>query len=87
MRVVLEVASEVDVAQSVRETEAQFVIWAANGEPPRRAHELLELFPRLRVLVIKDDGRRSCLYELRRQALGQMSGEKLVEAIRGGTPS
>jgi len=46
---------------------------------------ILEGHPRLRVLVVVEDGREATLYELRptRTPLGEVSPRTIVEAIRG----
>jgi hypothetical protein len=59
------------------------------GERSQRAavayEDLLYSLPRTKVLAISDDGRESFLYELRPRevALGQLSAEGLLSAVRG----
>ncbi len=59
------------------------------GERSRRAagayEDLLYSLPKAKVLAISDDGRESFLYELRPRevALGQLSAEGLLSAVRG----
>jgi chemotaxis response regulator CheB len=51
-----------------------------------RAHELLELRPRLRILAVAHGGREGSLYELRphRTPLGELSAHVLLDAVRTG---
>jgi hypothetical protein len=71
-----------DVAATVGETDAQFVLLHAADEG--ECTELLNRFPRLRVLSVEDDGRHGVLYELRpyRRALGEVSPMRLINALR-----
>jgi len=50
-------------------------------------HEVLYRRPRLKIFAISVDGRRGSLYELqpRVEAIGDLSAENLIAAIRGGT--
>ena len=71
-----------DIAAAVLETDAEFVLLNAADE--RECTELLERFPRLKVLSVEDDGRRGFLYELRphRRPLGEVSPMRLINALR-----
>lgn len=50
------------------------------------AEELLERFPRLRVLEVAGDGRSASVYELRpaRTLVAQIGADSLLDALRGG---
>jgi DNA-binding NarL/FixJ family response regulator len=84
MRVVREVEDEQAVISAVDETDANFVIWGVDGGFKPTVCELFDRFPRVRVIAIEGDGRDSFLYELRpiKSELGQLSGDRLVDAIR-----
>jgi hypothetical protein len=58
----------------------------ASGSP-EEVLGLLYAFPRVRVLTIVDDGRTGFVHELvpRTVALGELSPERLVAAIRGAS--
>ena len=63
--------------------EIHVFIFAA--EPPEAellAGRLLAIRPRLRVIALSKDGRESWLYELHAEALGAVSPERLLNAIR-----
>lgn len=76
------IAAGDDLAATVGETHAQFVLLHAAGED--ECAELLDRFPRLKVLSVEDDGRRGFLYELKphRRALGELSPGRLISALR-----
>jgi DNA-binding NarL/FixJ family response regulator len=82
--VVAEFGEPVDLVPAVLAHRAGFVILGADlaaGEVAR----LLDELPRTRVLGVADDGGQSFLYELRPHMveLGEISPERLLEAIRG----
>ena len=79
--------AELDVTHALEETEADVVITATRDEGAQL--DILWLHPRLRVLVLRDDGREASLYRLQPQErfLGKVSPESLVEAIRDSTVS
>jgi DNA-binding NarL/FixJ family response regulator len=74
-----------DIRAAVRKTRADVVILnePAIG-PPQNYEELLYSRPHLGVLSITSDGRQFTLHKLRpvRTALGEVSPESLVQAIR-----
>jgi DNA-binding NarL/FixJ family response regulator len=70
--------------------EVDVVILGLGGaELPIEIDEVFERHPLIRVLRIANGGRSAYLHELRphRQALGEMSPERLVEVIRGAGPA
>jgi DNA-binding NarL/FixJ family response regulator len=83
----LEVVAELDDGDRLlgllESTGARNVVWGADGVVPN-VEPVLAAFPSVRVLAILEDGRSSFLYRLRphKSALGQMSPERLVGAIR-----
>jgi hypothetical protein len=84
MHVVREVEDERTVISAVGETSANFVIWGIDGGFTPAFCELFDHFPHVRVIAIEGDGRDSFLYELKpiKSELGQLSGDRLVDAIR-----
>ena len=60
------------------------VIGLRESETPETAEDLFGHYPYARVLGIAGDGRRVYMHELRphRVALGELSPEQLIEAIR-----
>lgn len=78
-------ASRDDLARAVRHSSADVVIAGQRGATePNGYGELLVAFPRLKVLSIAGDGRRTSLHEMRpcTVPLGEVSVDELVEAIR-----
>lgn len=76
------IAAGENVAATVGATRAQFVLLHAARE--EECAELLDRFPRLKVLSVEDDGRQGFIYELRpcRRALGELSPARLISALR-----
>jgi DNA-binding NarL/FixJ family response regulator len=76
--------SEPGLRAAVESSGADFVISGADYDFAEVAR-LLEERPRLRVLAVTGDGREGFLYELRptRTALGEVSRQTIVNAIRG----
>jgi DNA-binding NarL/FixJ family response regulator len=71
--------------EALRHAPADVVIWALNGQDmPSACPSIFRRYPRLKVLTIRDDGRRSFLWELlpTRRALGELSSRQLVAVIR-----
>jgi DNA-binding NarL/FixJ family response regulator len=71
--------------QALRRAPADIVIWALNGQDmPSACPSIFRRYPRLKVLTIRDDGRRSFLWELlpTRRELGELSSQQLVAVIR-----
>jgi hypothetical protein len=67
---------------------ADVAILAGDGSVlARRAHELLEIRPLLRILAVGRGGREGSLYELRphQTALGELSSQVLLDAVRRGS--
>jgi len=60
------------------------VIGLNESETPETAEDLFGHYPYARVLGIASDGRRAYMHELRphRVALGELSPDQLIEAIR-----
>lgn len=84
--VVVDATSSVaDLASAVKRTQADVVIvqQTSGGEQIGEA-ELLSMQHPLRVITLTDDGRRGFLDEFRlcRDALGEMSVERLIDTIR-----
>jgi len=74
-----------DICTAVKKTKADIVILSEPAARQRQDYlELLHSRPHLKVLSITSDGHRFFLHELRpfRAALGEISSESLVQAIR-----
>jgi hypothetical protein len=69
---------------AVREAEADVVVGAESQLPGAEVCALLDGFPRSRVFTLTTDARMAWLCELRpeRVTLGEVSPERLAEAIR-----
>ncbi len=78
------------LATTVAEADADVVVLGVpDAELPSEYTMLLGARPQTRLLGVSGDGRRAFLYELRphRSALGEVSPQALVEAIRAaGAP-
>jgi len=59
-----------------------FIFAAEPREAELLAGRLLAIRPRLRIIALSKDGRESWLYELHPEALGAVSPERLLSAIR-----
>ncbi len=85
MEIVGTLADPAAIAATVAETDADVVVLGLPDEElPSEYVALLGARPQTRLLGVSGDGRRAFLYELRpyRSALGEVSPEALVEAIR-----
>jgi DNA-binding NarL/FixJ family response regulator len=85
MRVVAELVDYESVDRFLGRASADLLIWSANGDGGDGVYaDVLDQHPRLKVLAIRDDGRRGCLWELRPfpTSLGEVSPRLLVTAIR-----
>jgi hypothetical protein len=72
------------LALAVRDSGADVVVGADSQFPDAAVSALLDEFPRVRVFTLTSDARMAWLSELRpeRVALGEVSPERLAEAIR-----
>ena len=81
--------AEVDsggAARGVRTHDPTTVVWACRDAVTSEAlDDLLYGHPHLRVLTVEREGRRGHLHELvpRSTALGELSAQRLVAAVRG----
>jgi DNA-binding NarL/FixJ family response regulator len=85
MEIVGSVADARALAATVAEVDADVVVVGLpDAELPAQYASLLGARPQTRLLGVSGDGRRAFLYELRphRTALGEVSPQALVEAIR-----
>ena len=84
MRTVGDVADALSLPEAIERSEPDFVISGRDYEFVE-VRAILDRRPRLRVLVVVEDGREATLYELRptRTPLGEVSPRTIVEAIRG----
>ena len=83
--VVGEAPDSAGLDQVLEQTPADLVIWTNGDHDMRHVFPaLLEAHPRLKVLTVRNDGRRSSLWELRPHPteLGEISPRLLVETIR-----
>ena len=82
------VAPPAGLVNAMRETGATVVVGADRHLTCAQVSALLEDLPRSRVFILTPDARMTWLYELRpeRVALGEVSPERLAEAIRGRVP-
>jgi DNA-binding NarL/FixJ family response regulator len=72
-----------DFATAVKRGQAEVVIVGGRGQEGPAAHERLLLEdPRLKVLVVSEDGRAAHLLELRQVPIAEVSPQGLVDAIR-----
>lgn len=86
MEVVGATADEPNLGALLESTEVDVVVVKRDGALKRNAvDELLYRRPRLRIFEIVDGGRRGLLHEMRprRVALGEISPQRLIDAIRG----
>lgn len=86
MEIVGAVADEPNLGTFLENAGADVVVVKRDGALKRSTvHELLYQRPRLRIFEIVDRGRRGFLHELRprRMALGEISPQRLIDAIRG----
>ncbi len=85
MEVVGEVAGRAHLGATAQATEADVVILQLDSlELPTECGALFDARPRIKLLGVAADGRRTFLYDLQpqRTALGEVSPQRLVEAIR-----
>lgn len=69
----------------VRRSRADTVVLGLpDGDFPEECRELLDRYPRMKVLGVAAEGRRGFLYELRPQKvpLGELDPKRLLDAIR-----
>jgi DNA-binding NarL/FixJ family response regulator len=90
MKVVGRLPSREGLRSTVAKTGADLVVLGLDDSGlPEDCRQLFHSQPRIRVLGVATDGRRGVLYELRpvEASLGELSPERLVEAIRTGDPT
>ena len=90
MEVVGEVDDRAHLGTAAQATDADVVILQIDGlELPAECGALFDARPRIKLLGVAGDGRRTFLYDLRpqRTALGEVSPQRLVEAIRAAVPA
>ena len=88
LEIVGEASQATEWSSLIREARPDVVIMEVTGAAGTDlARELLEEYPRVKVLGLSADGRRGVLHELRphRVPLGELSPESLIEAIRRST--
>lgn len=84
-KIVAELSDPATLADALRRSRAHVVLWRIDhsdiSEPVRR---LLDDHPRLKFLVLEEDGRRGFLWEMRpkRSPLGELSPSLLVDVLR-----
>jgi hypothetical protein len=81
---ILDTDPEITIRPDIQgEPPAVAIVGSRSGELPPDARDLLERYPRIKVLTVGDDGRETFCYELRpRQvALGELSPKTLLAAI------
>jgi hypothetical protein len=85
--IVEETVTQVGISHSAYEARADVVILSNTEALIDDFYEVLYRRPRLKILAISVDGRRGSLYELqpRVKAIGDISAESLIAAIRGRT--
>lgn len=82
-----ELDPESDVLDAAGRTDADFVIVGVRDLLQQDLYlQLLEQRPRIKVLAVDGEGHDASLWELRpqRTLLGEISAQKLLEAIRSG---
>jgi hypothetical protein len=84
LRLVAEYPHPVPLAAAVEQSAARLVIAADEQLDPEAVCQVLERWPRTRILGVAGDARAAVLYELRPQKvpLGEVSPETLVASIR-----
>ena len=84
MQTVDDLADAASLPEAIARSEPDFVISGRDYEFAEVC-SILNRRPRLRMLVVVEDGREATLYELRptRTPLGEVSPQTIVEAIRG----
>jgi hypothetical protein len=90
MRPVGSVRVPAELLPEVDRTRAELVIWfLPDHELPQLCSELLDAYPRVKVLALEQDGRRGFIYRLLPQQLplGEIWPERLSEAIRNAAGS
>ncbi len=90
MELVGYVARAADVSAAVDRTGADVVVLGlGDSQLPEDSVRIFDQYPRIKVMGIAADGRRAFLYELRphRTALGEVSPQRLLEAIRTAVQS
>jgi chemotaxis response regulator CheB len=84
--VVAELPDTVPLRDAVASTDARVVIFGTEAsELSAEGADLLSRRPRIRLLTVTRNGRRTCLYALRphREDLGEISPAALLRAVKG----
>jgi hypothetical protein len=79
-----------DVARSVDATGANFVIWGVDGDVGRFYPDVIDRYPRLKVVAVQNQHHNALLWEMRpvwemrpsRAPLGELSPDRLLAALR-----
>jgi len=85
VRVTTESGHHPDIAMRIANSEPDVVIFATDEDTlPSIGRAVFDRWPRAKVLTIPGDAREAFLFELRpfRVALGQLSPEALLKAVR-----
>jgi hypothetical protein len=87
MHIVGETITRAGIFRAAAAARADVVILSDEDGSPDNCYEALYRRPRLKIFAISADGRLGSLYELRPRvkAIGDISAESLIAAIRGGT--
>jgi chemotaxis response regulator CheB len=87
MQIVGETITRAGIFRAAAAARADVVILSGEDVSPENYYQVLYRRPRLKIFAISADGRRGSLYELRPRvkAIGDISAESLIAAIRGGT--
>ena len=82
--VVAEARNRTTLEGVLGDTPADVVIWRLDDDVPDGFLEVFDAHPRIKVLALRDDGRRGFLWELRphRTALGELSPTLLADTVR-----
>jgi chemotaxis response regulator CheB len=86
VHVVAELPDTIPLKDAVASTDARVVIFGTEAsELSAEGAELLSRRPRLRLLTVARNGRRTCLYVLKphREDLGEVSPAALLRAVKG----
>jgi hypothetical protein len=81
---ILSKAPDIRVSATFPEGDGSPDVAIVGGADADRARELLDRFPRMKVLAVDEDGRNAVFYELRpyQVELGEISPEALLAAVR-----
>lgn len=84
MRVAADIRDAGEVPRSLGETGAQFVIWGIDGDVAEFYPDVLDQYPRVKVLAVQNEYHHALLWEMRPTParLGELSPDRLVAALR-----